>query len=340
MTLSERSFYPPHAETDLSPTSHPCALARLDPLQLAWAAGFFDGEGSTFVSARKDRPEYLRLEVSVGQSGHTGSPEVLYRFQAAVLGIGTISGPDGDDMYMWRANGLEEAQATVALLWRQLGLVKRAQATAALRSAWRQYATGRYVARPPRRKRPKHWEHTAVASSHVAQELDLAWAAGFLDGEGHFGLPRAGARKGAPDWHRIRVSATQNGQPGMPPEVLLKLHRLLGGSIEIHGEPDDFRWLMEGPERVEGVYLKLRPWLGTVKQEQARSVIHGFRAQTRIHGDATRCARGHDYSRVYMSIAGPRRKCSACERILARMKRAAQGIKPRQFKNVARRYTF
>lgn len=254
--------------------------------------------------------------------------------------MGTISRPDPDNMYYWRANGFEEALATVALLWSYLGPVKRSQAVAAVRAAQRQYATGRYISRPPRRKRARHSEHAALPSRQEARALDQAWAAGFFDGEGHFGLPRAGARKGAPDWRRIRVSATQNGQPGMPPEVLLKLQRLLGGSIEIHGEPDDFRWLMEGPERVEGVFLKLRPWLGTVKQEQARSVIYGFRAQTRIHGDATHCARGHEYSRVYMSSAGPRRKCSACERILARMKRAAQGIKPRQFKNVARRYTF
>lgn len=126
-------------------------------------------------------------------------PEVLLRFQAAVLGMGNITGPDDDDMYFWRAGGFSEAQATIALIWSQLGSVKRAQ---------------------------------------------------------------------------------------------------------------------------------------------ARSALDGFRAQTRIRGNARRCIRGHAYTRIYMSPTGPKRRCNGCERIVGRMKRAAQGIKPRQFKNAARRYNF
>lgn len=292
---------------------------------------------------RTDRPGYLRLEVVVPQCGHDGLPEVLLRFQAAVLGMGSITGPDDDDMYFWRAGGSAEAQASIALLWSFLELVKRAQAATAMRAVRRQYDSGAYTPRAPRRRtyRPPHSDHRDFpTSSPTSRELDLAWAAGFLDGEGHFGLPRAGARKNAPDWRRIRVSATQNGEPGLPPDVLFKLKGVFAGSIEIHGEPDDFRWLVEGVARVEAVFLEVRPWLGIVKQEQACSVIDGFRSQIRIRGSATRCARGHEYTRIYMSTAGPRRKCRACERIRGRKKRAAQGIKPRRFKNVARRYTF
>jgi len=318
-----------------------CALGRVDPLALAWAAGFFDGEGSTFASERVDRPGYLRLEMTVPQCGHTGMPEALLRFQAAVLGLGSITGPDDDDMYFWRAGGFSEAQAAVALVWSELGCVKRAQATKAMLAVQQQYDSGAYAARGPRRRRSPHSDHTVLPSLCLTrEELDLAWAAGFLDGEGHFGLPRAGARKNAPDWHRIRASATQNGAPGAPPEVLFKLQRLFGGKIERHGEPDDFRWLVEGVQSVEYVFLRVRPWLGTVKQEQARSVIHRFVSQTRIRGDAARCVRGHAYSRIYMSTTGPKRRCNTCERIVGRSKRAAQGIEPRQFKNAARRYTF
>jgi hypothetical protein len=170
--------------------------------------------------------------------------------------------------------------------------------------------------------------------------LDLAWAAGFLDGEGHFGLPRAATRKNGPAWHRIRASATQNGLPDRPPAVLYRLQQILGGKIEGHGEPDDFRWLTEGIRRVEEVYLRVRPWLGTVKQEQARAVIQGFASQIRLRGTATHCVRGHEYSGIYLSATGPKRRCNACDRFLRRKKRAAKGIKPRRFKNVARRYTF
>jgi hypothetical protein len=318
-----------------------CRLARIDPLQLAWAAGFFDGEGTTMAAVRTDRPGYLRLEMTVPQCGHERAPEVLFRLQAALLGMGSITGPNDDDMYFWRAGAFAEAQAAVALLWSELGPVKRRQAATAMRAVQRQYDLDLFVTRGPRRRGRVHDEHlTTRRTRGTREELDLAWAAGFLDGEGHFGLPRVGPRKNAPDWHRIRVSATQNGLPGLPPDVLFRLVRIFGGKIERHGEPDDFRWLMEGVRKVEAVLRQTRPWLGTVKQEQAAHVIQGFRSQIRLHGDASRCARGHEYSSVYLSPTGPKRRCNACARITSRIKRARAGAKPRQFKNVARRYTF
>lgn len=193
--------------------------------------------------------------------------------------MGSITGPDAYDMYFWRAGGASEAQATIALIWSQLGTVKRAQAVLAIQAVRRQYDSGVYKPRAPRRRAYRTWhvDHRGFSTKTLnSADLLLAWAAGFLDGEGHFGLPRARARKGAPDWHRIRLSAAQNGEPGRPPEVLFKLQTLLGGKLEVHGEPDDFKWLIEGVERVEVAYLKVRPWLGPVKQEQAQAVISGF----------------------------------------------------------------
>lgn len=160
--------------------------------------------------------------MSVPQCGRNGVPEVLLRFQAAVLGMGSITGPNDRDMYVRRAGGAAEAQATVALLWSQLGSVKRTQAGTAMRSVRRQYHAGAFKPRAPRRRgyRPWHMEHRAFAS-------------------------------------------------------------------DAFSSPD----------------------------------------------------RGHEYSHVYMSASGPKQRCNACARILSREKRAKEGIKPRQFKNVARRYT-
>ncbi|MDE3112247.1 MAG: hypothetical protein KGK34_04810 [Chloroflexota bacterium] len=316
-----------------------CVVARLHPVALAWAAGFFGGEGSTFV--HRSRPSYRRLELSIGQSGPDGVPEVLLRFQAVVLGMGTIDGPGAEHMYFWRARTFIEAQATIALLWKELGPVKRQQAGVAFRTVGSQYEQGRLRARGPRLRHRPHELHAAAALSQAArQEIDRAWAAGFLDGEGHFGLPRSRSRVDLPDRRRIRVSATQNGSPGQPAVVLSKLVRILGGKIERHGEPDDHRWVLEGLRGVERVLALVRPWLGTVKQLQARGAIDGFAAQQRIRGDATKCARGHTYSHVYMSKSGPKRRCKACARLLGRSSRARQGVKPRKFTNVARRYTF
>lgn len=302
-----------------------CALGRLDPLQLAWAAGFFDGEGSTIV--HEPRRGYLRLTVSVPQSGGPEPPEVLYRFKAAMLGLGEIGPQNSEGMWVWRSRSGEEGQAAIALLWPQLGTVRRAQARAALERFHAQYHPSGLKPRPSRRTRAFHKVHVdpRLARDPVpcGIELDLGWAAGFLDGEGHFGLPRSRARKGLPDWHRIRVSATQNGLPGRPPEVLHRMQRIFGGKIEMHGEPDDFRWLVEGRPKVEEVFQRVRPWLGIVKQLQACLAIEGFRSQTRVRGDATHCIRGHEYSGSYMSRTGPKRRCNACNRILQRMKRAA-----------------
>lgn len=321
-----------------------CALSQLDPLLLAWAAGFFDGEGSTFVSERANRPGYLRLDVSVPQSDHTGIPEVLLRFQKAVLGMGSIGRPNGDDVYLWRPNGFMEAQATLALLWGHLGAVKRAQAAAVMGSVQHQYATGRCRPRGPRPARRRHdGEHMGTGVLRPsARELGLAWAAGFLDAEGCFGVYRSMARKNGPVWKRIRLSASQHGEAGSPPDVLLRVQRTLGtGRIERHGEPDDFKWLVEGDERVSEALDLVMPSLGRVKREQAQVALAQFRTQVRLKGNAAHCRRGHEYTRLATMKAGRVRKiCNACDRLLERAKRAALGIPPRQFRNVARRYNF
>ncbi len=79
-----------------------CRLARIDPLALAWAAGFFDGEGSTIV--HEPRPGYLRLTVSVPQWGGARPPEVLFRFKEAMLGLGEIEPQNNEGMWAWRSH--------------------------------------------------------------------------------------------------------------------------------------------------------------------------------------------------------------------------------------------
>lgn len=120
----------------------------LDLAELAWAAGFFDGEGSTMVHTDKSRPGYLRLEVVVPQSGHgRGVPPVLVRFQKAVGGLCRIVGPEARDIYKCVSGGRLEAMAIVALLWNQLGEVKRRQANEAIKTFMAQYESADFVAR-------------------------------------------------------------------------------------------------------------------------------------------------------------------------------------------------
>ena len=260
-----------------------------------------------------------------------------------MLGLGKIVGPNDYGIYLWKTHRLEETQAAIALLWRYLGPVKRSQASGAIRQAFNGYRSGQLKARRSRRATVHHVNHPVLmASESDADVVERAWAAGFLDAEGCFGTYHSRSRSGGPDWHRIRVSATQHGQVGVPADVLLRLEQAFAGfgRIERHGDPDDFRWLAEGTEAVDYVLARTGRWLGTVKSDQAQAALRRFRAQVRLKGDGTHCVRGHSYTRVAMSGGRLRRICDPCDLLSERRQRASQGISPRQFKNVARRYTF
>jgi hypothetical protein len=313
-----------------------------DPLQIAWAAGFFDGEGSTIAYFPNKSLRYLRVQATVPQSGRGAVPEVLHRFQTAMLGMGKILGPNEYGIYVWKTRGFEETQATIALLWRYLSPVKRAQASAALKEVLDGYRSGRLKARRSRLARRDHVMHAATRSARVrADDLERAWAAGFMDGEGCFGLARSMKRKKGPQWYRIRVSASQHGGVGVPAQVLKRLHAALGGlgRIEKHGDPDDYRWLAEGADAVEYVLRRTEPWLGPVKVAQATTALEKFRAQVRLKGDATHCVRGHVYSGVALRGGRLRRICRECDLFYKRRRRVADGVPQRKFRNPTRRYT-
>lgn len=66
-------------------------------LELAWAAGFYDGEGSTGTTGR-GRNCYLRAAIDQVE------PEPLRRFREAVGGLGSITGPherEGNRRPVW-----------------------------------------------------------------------------------------------------------------------------------------------------------------------------------------------------------------------------------------------
>ena len=103
-----------------------------DEESLAWAAGLFDGEGSTTTSGPWDTPH-----LTVPQAGSaTAPPEVLTRFHR-VVGVGAVKGPRLPRNPNWRpmwhfiASG-SLAMEIIELLWPYLGEVKRRQAQLAL----------------------------------------------------------------------------------------------------------------------------------------------------------------------------------------------------------------
>src|SRR5207247_4911519 len=64
----------------------------MDRFDLAWAAGFFDGEGWANAVAQEGR-KTKQPQARINQADPNGVPEVLLRFQRAVGGLGRIGGP-------------------------------------------------------------------------------------------------------------------------------------------------------------------------------------------------------------------------------------------------------
>jgi len=116
-----------------------------DTHELAWAAGFFDGEGNVRVKFNKQDG---RVRCYPGLSANQIDPQVLERFQRAV-GLGKVSGPYDRSRYAgahirqpqwcYEVWSFERVQAVVAMLWNWLSPVKREQANTVLAEVRRQY---------------------------------------------------------------------------------------------------------------------------------------------------------------------------------------------------------
>lgn len=112
--------------------------------ELAWAGGFFSGEGytgfnkSSYTYKKKNKPSKPRNRVKIYPTmniAQVGSAETLDRFNNAIGNIGKVYGPYGpykankQAYYQFQLSGFENTQAAVAMLWPFLSTVKQEQAT-------------------------------------------------------------------------------------------------------------------------------------------------------------------------------------------------------------------
>lgn len=105
----------------------------LDTHELAWAAGFIDGEGWFGQTIQRVRPtdqrDYAHIKLTVSQC----DPRALFRLRHA-LALGTVLGPyskqntNCNPVWVYHINGFNKTQAAIALLWRWLCPIKREQA--------------------------------------------------------------------------------------------------------------------------------------------------------------------------------------------------------------------
>jgi len=79
----------------------------VDSRELAWAAGFFDGEGWSGLSQEAGR-RTGQPQARINQADPNGVPEVLRRFRSSV-GFGRIGGPYEKDGRLISTDGRSRA---------------------------------------------------------------------------------------------------------------------------------------------------------------------------------------------------------------------------------------
>ena len=222
----------------------------------AWAAGLFDGEGSTSTYIPK-RKTYVRRQMAVSQGGLPGhAPAVLTRFKG-IVGVGNITGPY-EGLYYWKTTRKDAVDLVGALLWPHLSSVKRTQ----------------YAAAAVRMKRvlPGSVDDTR------GPEFESAWAAGLFDGEGSFGA-YANARM-KPSWRGVSMEIPQASADGIP-DVLLRFRAAVGvGSVSgprIVPSPwtrlPQYRWQASGRHVCSAAIKVIWPWLGEVKRAEIHAAL-------------------------------------------------------------------
>ena len=244
--------------------------------ELAWAAGFFDGEGWANRSKRG-------VASRINQAGLDGVPEVLTKFQRIVC-VGRIKGPvilEGrQPLYYWEATSRPDLTRVLELIGPWLCPVKRAEFERTL---------GRSLP-------------IQVWPGSMSEEL--AWAGGFFDGEGSTYLEKHRTHPG----YFYPVLYVPQSAVGIAAE-LLRLRSAMGGIGNISGVrqngPDRKpyrRWRVLTLEKVQSALHLLWPFIGGVKRTQAQHVMRTIHGQVDLPrgnpafgaAGARYCLRGHD----------------------------------------------
>ncbi len=224
---------------------------------LAWAAGVYDGEGSASTYLPKGRKSRVR-QIAVYQGGEGGPPPLLYRFQAAVGGIGLIHGPARGYLYQWHSKRHVVVDAVSELLWPWLSDAKRSQLQRAAAEVGRSTPT--------------------VPDARWSPDELAAWAAGFFDGEGSIGV------YGNPRSPVVSMSLPQSSDAGVPDT--LQRFRVAVGAGGISGprmvpspwtKLPQFSWKSQAFGDLERIVDRLRPYSDVVKLGQMDACLERVR---------------------------------------------------------------
>ncbi len=244
----------------------------------AWAAGFFDAEGSASAFAGRHS---MRAEVSASQASRTGVPEELRRFQAALGGLGAIYGPFRGSLYYWKSARYEVVFDTAIELWPWLSQPKRDQMLRTLENGMGGST----------RKRRAFDRSPLVEVSHDRRE-ELAWAGGFFSGEGSIALFSDSRTRR--DYRYGSLYVTQATADGTTPVTLLRLSGALFGLGRVRGpftrhDPwsklPQYRWSIRSREGVQAALAAMWPWLGSRVRRKAEETLRTINGQTRRYAE-------------------------------------------------------
>jgi hypothetical protein len=233
--------------------------------ELAWAAGIFDGEGST--STYLTKPNMIpRRQMAVSQGGLPGHiPTVLLRFKEIVR-VGSITGPY-DGLYYWKITTKNDVDLVGRHLWRHLSREKRQQfAAAAIRME---------------RSLP------GPLDARGGRDFEAAWAAGLFDGEGTFGAYAKPQMTSS--WRGAQMSIPQASATEVP-EALLRFRSAVGvGNVNgprIVPSPwsrlPQYRWQASGRHVCSAAIKVIWPWLGPVKRAEIRAAVEHLDAGAEV----------------------------------------------------------
>lgn len=257
------------------------------PEAVAWAAGFFDGDGCFTVKNHEGR---LHLVASITQSPERPgtAPAVLMRFRS-VVGQGEIGGPDpANRAFYWQTSATERSSQVFAVLRPWLSHQKVCQFRSVLDGV---------VASQRKRRRPIGPRSVAYRAAMARLEAihagatmrrdepprerstELAWAAGFFDAEGSTYNRRSMDLNG--DVLKIAAKVGQSSEDGTIAKVLLRFRDAVGlgyfnGPYRDRGRLPHYVWQVAAYADVVRLHEALDEWLGPVKREQADAALDAF----------------------------------------------------------------
>lgn len=137
----------------------------------------------------------------------------------------------------------------------------------------------------------------------------LAWAAGFLEGEGTFRFNSHTAKR--PHSGSPTITAAQKD-----PESLYRLQAIFGGNTPTkyiarvnRKECEVYQWRIYG-ERAVGVMQTLYHWLSAYRRAQVQEAISIWRQAPGMNKPKLFCKRGHDFA-IHRR---PNSRCAMCQR--------------------------